>query len=119
MKRIPTFQTFLLESNATLLSGSWVLTKDYRYLATVGNYRDKTLHIEFRTPQGEPATTYYNIEDVYELTPAQVEIINNNPDDFRFDYSLEDDDQKAAQREIKAAVAKHFVGPVGKLNDFQ
>jgi hypothetical protein len=119
MKRTLTFESFLRESDATLLSGSWVLTKDYRYLATVGNYRDKTLHIEFRTPLGEPATTYYNIEDVWELTPEQVEIINNNPNDFRFDYSLEDKDQKVAQKEIKAAVAKHFVGPVGKLNDFQ
>ena len=119
MKHVLTFEGFVTESDATLLSGSWVLTKDYRYLATVGNYRDDTLHIEFRDAAGNPATTYYNIKNVWVLTPEQVQTINNNPEDFEVAYSLEDESQKLAQEAIRKAVKKHFSGEISQLKDFE
>lgn len=108
----------LNELKAANLTGAWVLTKDYRYLTTISNVIGSELELEFTAPDGQGGFIKYPINSVFLLSPAQVIEINNHVEDFYFTYSLEDANQPIAQKEIRAAVEKHFTGGLENLQEF-
>ena len=119
MNIIKTYSEFLYELKAANLTGSWVLTKDYRYLTTVSNVIGGMLELEFTdSNNGQGAFVDYPLQDVYLLTPAQVAQINNHVHDFLFPYSLEDDQQVEAEKKIREMVKKHFSGGLDNLQEF-
>jgi hypothetical protein len=118
ISQVKTYGQYLFELKAANLTGSWVLTKDYRYLTTVSNVIGNELELEFTAPTGQGGFINYPVSEVYLLTPAQVTEINNNVESFRFTYSLEDENQPMAEKEIRAAVKKHFTGGLDNLQEF-
>ena len=118
ISQVNTYDQYLFELKVANLTGSWVLTKDYRYLTTVSNAIGNNLELEFTDPTGQGGYTLYAINEVYLLTPAQVAEINNNVDSFYFTYSLTDEDQVMAEKEIRLAVKKHFTGGLDNLQEF-